>query len=81
MEQTNAYKIDLTKLDGKGDFYCPKCGAMISPDDETEEVYSIQDTLVDNHGLKELVIICNKCSSHIHLTGFSLLRDLPAQSD
>jgi hypothetical protein len=80
MEQTNAYKIDLTKLDGKGDFYCPKCAAMISPDDETEEVYSILDTLVDNHGLEELVILCNRCHSHIHLTGFSLLRELSASS-
>jgi hypothetical protein len=80
MEQTNAYKIDLTKLDGKGDFSCPKCAAMISPDDETEEVYSILDTLVDNHGLEELVILCNKCYSHIHLTGFSLLRELSASS-
>ena len=80
MEQTNAYKIDLTKLEGKGDFYCPKCAARISPDDVTEEVYSILDTLVDNYGLEELVILCNRCSSHIHLTGFSLLRKLSVKS-
>jgi predicted RNA-binding Zn-ribbon protein involved in translation (DUF1610 family) len=35
------YKVDLTKIEGNGDFPCPKCGAIISPDDESEEVYTI----------------------------------------
>jgi hypothetical protein len=76
MEQANAYKIDLTKLVGKGSFSCPRCSAMISPDDETEEAYSILETFLDDHGLVELVILCNNCYSNIHLTGFSLLREL-----
>jgi len=64
------YKIDLTKIEGDGDFPCPKCGALISPDDETEEVYAIVDTRMRGDTLEELVITCNKCGSKIHVVGF-----------
>ncbi len=76
MKQAYAYTVDLTKIDGKGDFSCPKCGTVISPDDTTEETYSLVEPKVNNHGLEELVICCNNCSSQIHLTGFSLLEKL-----
>ena len=76
MELTQAYKMDLTKICGKGDFPCPKCRSIISPDETSEETYSILDTKVNNHGLKEIVISCNKCKSQIHLIGFSLLEEL-----
>jgi hypothetical protein len=72
----HAYKIDLTKMEGNGDFACPRCGTKISPDDETEAVYSILGSKVNSNGLDEVVICCNKCSSHIHLTGFSLLQEM-----
>lgn len=74
MKRIHVYKLDLTKIDGNGDFSCPECGRAISPDDNTEEVYSILETKTSSHGLEELVIRCNTCSSHIHLTGFSLLQ-------
>jgi rubrerythrin len=64
------YTVDLTKIDGDGAFSCPKCGTMISPDDETEEAYRIVETKVKNDELAELVLICNKCGSKIRLTGF-----------
>ena len=48
--------VDLTKIDGDGSFPCPKCGAVISPEDETEEVYKIVDTKVINDELVELTI-------------------------
>jgi DNA-directed RNA polymerase subunit RPC12/RpoP len=72
MKHMHAYKIDLTKIEGKGEFACPKCGTKISPDDQTEAVYSILGSKVNNNGL-EVVIRCNKCSSHLYLTGFSSL--------
>jgi hypothetical protein len=68
MEQTQAYKLDLTKIDGDGDFSCPRCGSIISPNETAENTYCILDAKVNNHGLEEL--------SHIHLTGFSLLDEL-----
>jgi len=64
------YTIDLTKIDGDGAFSCPKCGSMISPDDETEEVYQIIETKVKNDELAELTLACNKCGSTIRLVGF-----------
>jgi DNA-directed RNA polymerase subunit RPC12/RpoP len=76
MKQTHAYRVDLTKIDGGGEFACPRCGAVMSPDDDTEETYSILGSKADGDGLEEMVIQCNKCSSHIHLTGFSLLQEL-----
>jgi predicted RNA-binding Zn-ribbon protein involved in translation (DUF1610 family) len=73
IKQIHAYKIDLTKVSGKGDFVCPQCGAEISPDDCSKEVYSILDIMVEPYGLSEVIICCNKCTSQIHLTGFSSL--------
>jgi hypothetical protein len=65
-----AYTLDLTTIDGDGSFPCPKCGTVISPEDETEEVYKIVDTKIINDELVELVIICGECRSNIKLTGF-----------
>jgi len=64
------YTIDLTQIDGDGAFPCPICGTVISPEDETEEVYKIVNTRVVNDELVELVIKCSECSSKIKLTGF-----------
>ncbi len=72
MKQSNPqiFTIDLSKIDGAGDFPCPNCGIVISPDDETEEVYTIVDTKVNGENLEELTIQCSKCRSRIRLTGF-----------
>lgn len=64
------YTVDLTTIDGDGAFPCPKCGVIISPDDETEEVYRIVETKVKGDELAELILMCNKCGSKIRLTGF-----------
>jgi predicted RNA-binding Zn-ribbon protein involved in translation (DUF1610 family) len=70
MKKEIGYTVDLTKIDGDGAFPCPKCGAMISPDDETEETYHIVETKVKNDELAELVLSCKKCGSVIKLVGF-----------
>jgi len=78
MNQSQVYEMDLTKTGGDGDFQCPECGTAISPDDCTEEAYSILEAKVNDQGLlEELVIRCNKCASELHLTGFSILQKLP----
>ena len=66
-------ELDLTKIDGNGDFPCPHCGITISPEDESEDVYIILDEKVTDDVLEEMVIQCNKCSGQIRLTGFSAL--------
>lgn len=64
------YAINLAQIEGDGSFPCPKCGTVISPEDETEEVYKIIDTKIINDELVELVIKCGNCGSNIKLTGF-----------
>ena len=73
MEQRLIYKVDLRTIQGKGDFQCPKCGVTISPDDETDEVYTVLEKKFGRKYLDELVIQCQKCGSEIWLTGFSVL--------
>lgn len=75
MKQRSIFKIDITEIEGDGDFPCPNCGAMISPDDETETVYSIIETKTRNEALEELILQCNKCKSKIHLVGFLTLQN------
>jgi len=70
VKKSMAYEIDLTKIDGDGAFPCPKCGVVISPDDESEETYHIVDTKVKNDELAELLITCKKCRTTIKLVGF-----------
>ena len=64
------FKIDLTTIDGDGSFPCPKCGTVISPEDETEQLYKIISTKVINDQLVELGIECSNCKTNIVLTGF-----------
>jgi len=65
-----AYTINLAAIEGDGSFTCPKCGLSISPDDESEKNYKIEETKVVNGDLAELVITCGKCRSVIVITGF-----------
>lgn len=71
MKQSQVYRIDLTKIEGDGDFPCPSCGTIISPDDESEDVYVILETKLKNEALQGLLIQCNKCRTKIQLTGFT----------
>ncbi|TRO48296.1 hypothetical protein E2P60_01250 [Candidatus Bathyarchaeota archaeon] len=64
------YTVNLAEIEGDGSFPCPKCATVISPEDETEEVYKIVDTKIVNDELVELVITCGTCGSSIKLTGF-----------
>jgi predicted nucleic-acid-binding Zn-ribbon protein len=70
MKRPAVYNVDLTKIEGAGDFPCPKCGATISPEDETEAVYTILETKMKKESLEELIIQCNRCGTEIRLVGF-----------
>ena len=70
MKRSAVHKVDLTHIEGDGDFACPSCGTVISPDDESETVYTIIDTRMKKDHLEELIIRCNGCGSEIHLVGF-----------
>ena len=70
VQKSAAFTLDLTTIEGDGAFPCPKCGAVISPEDETEETYKIVDTKIVNDELVELVVVCSTCGSTIKLAGF-----------
>jgi len=75
MKQRSIFKVDITEIEGAGDFPCPNCGVIISPDDESETVYTIVETKTKNEALEELILQCNKCRSKIHLVGFLTLQN------
>jgi predicted RNA-binding Zn-ribbon protein involved in translation (DUF1610 family) len=70
LQASGPFSVDLTQIDGDGSFPCPKCGSVISPEDESEETYKIVNTRVVNDQLVELVVECTACGSTIRLTGF-----------
>jgi len=77
MGQMSALKVNLNSIEGDGEFPCPSCGVMISPDDDSEKAYKIIDIETFKDGsLKTLTIVCRKCRSTIILEGFELLNNL-----
>ena len=68
---STVYVIDLTKIEGEGDFPCPSCGVVISPEDKSGDMYVIKNVKMKRGDeLEELVIKCNNCGSVVHITGF-----------
>jgi len=75
MEQ--GFHIDLREIEGEGEFLCPTCGAIISPDDESAMAYDILETKTDEDDvLEEIVIQCKACGSTIHVAGFEALAEM-----
>ena len=77
----SAFRINLNDIEGTGDFPCPSCGVIISPDDDSEETYKIVEikTLRDG-SLKTLTLLCKKCQATIILEGFEALNGLDNMS-
>jgi len=73
LQRIKRYTVDLTKLKGSGDIKCPKCGITISPDDETEETYTVLEAVMEGDNLDNAILKCNKCQTQICLNGFQLL--------
>ncbi len=73
MQKTKLYAIDLTKIRGKGAIKCPTSKNTISLDDRTEEAYTILRPIMKKNTLDKVVLQCNRCGSHISLTGFHFL--------
>ncbi|MCW4024206.1 MAG: hypothetical protein NWF01_04130 [Candidatus Bathyarchaeota archaeon] len=70
------YVIKVVDANSDGSFACPKCSALISPEDETETTYEILETKIVNDELAELVVSCAKCKSTIKVTGFNQVVDI-----
>jgi len=67
------FKVDLTTIEGIGEFPCPNCSTLISPDDFSEEVYTVLSIPEDEDDFESMTLQCNKCKSIITLNGFELL--------
>ncbi len=74
--QIQVYKIKLNKVGKEGEFSCPQCSTIISPDDCSEDSYSIIDVHVVSFGLEDILIHCRKCASLIQLTGLSAIQKM-----
>ena len=70
MQKSKPYTVDLNRVDGDGKVNCPKCGVEISPDDTSENVYTILEPILKGESLEKIILQCNKCGSRISLTGF-----------
>lgn len=69
-KRDSAYTISVANSEEDGSFQCPKCKMSISPEDENESNYKIEESKLVNGELSELIITCGKCRSVIKLTGF-----------
>jgi len=71
------FRIDLTKIEGDGEFNCPVCGITISPDDYSGLTYDILDVKTKADGtVEEVIVQCGRCGSTICLDGFDASQDL-----
>jgi DNA-directed RNA polymerase subunit RPC12/RpoP len=75
MEKNKPFVVDLSKTKRSGEFKCPKCGIRISPDDRSENAYTILETIMRRDCLEKLILQCNKCGSKIQLVGFNSSED------
>ena len=82
MRQRSIFRIDLNEIEGEGEFACPRCGEIISPDDFTDSLYEITDTeMKEDDSLEEITLLCKKCGSVIHLVGFEALEQFGESDD
>jgi hypothetical protein len=68
--------IDLTEIEGDGEFSCPRCEEIISPDDDSGKAYDVLKTEENDGLLKKVTIKCGTCRSIIQLEGFGLLEKI-----
>jgi len=75
MEQR--FKVDLRMVEGDGEFPCPACNQIISPEDESGVTYGVLEVETGRDGtLQDATIQCRKCGSLIRLEGFDLLNEI-----
>jgi len=56
MKKPESFTIDLSNVEGSGEVTCPKCGIKISPDDQTEETYTILKPVMEGENLERIVL-------------------------
>jgi DNA-binding CsgD family transcriptional regulator len=69
------YRVDLNKIEGTGDFPCPVCKSILSPEDMDEKVYKVLEVRSVGDDLDEILLQCNNCKTTISVTGFEKQND------
>jgi hypothetical protein len=69
---TDTFNVDLSLTEGSGEFECPKCGSKISPDDYSEDAYTLLEPAMKGNSLEKIILKCNKCEGIINVTGFNI---------
>lgn len=54
MKKPKSFTINLSNAEGSGEVACPKCGIKISPDDQTEETYTILKPVMKGENLERI---------------------------
>jgi len=70
------FVIDLSKIEGEGDFSCPKCRVTISPDDDSGMTYDLLKSVEQDGLLEKVTIKCKTCRSTIKIEDFSLIKEI-----
>ncbi len=68
----NTFNVNLSEIEGVGDFPCPKCSTVFSPDDLTKDVYTILSLQENDNQSASMVIQCNKCKNIININGLAV---------
>jgi hypothetical protein len=74
LKQIQLLTVDVTKIEGNGDFSYPNRTVTISLEDETVGVYSALEAKIRNVSLEELVIASIECVSNVRFLGFLSIR-------
>ena len=69
------YKVDLNKIEGTGDFPCPVCKSILSPEEMDEKVYKVLEVRSVGEVLDEILLQCNNCKTTISVIGFEKQKD------
>jgi predicted RNA-binding Zn-ribbon protein involved in translation (DUF1610 family) len=72
VQADTACAMPVEQVNEDGSFKCPKCNAIISPDDETEDAYKILETKMVEDEIAEIIIECRACGTIITLAGSQL---------
>jgi len=61
------YIVKLSETDEKGNFPCPSCHIVISPDDLSNNIYTIQAVDLKDEIPQAIYIHCHVCGTDIKL--------------
>lgn len=76
MKVDTVFMIDLTKIEGDGEFMCPCCSIVISLDDESGVICRVTNVKMKNDGSLEHTTLLCRCGSITHLVGFEALQEM-----